>query len=168
MRVVVFWHLRKCGGTSVRNMFASIGHWAQLPYCKTEYSVLKMASSLPRWPFVFWESHCRPELWNVEKTARALHASIHRPVVTTFTVLRDPVAVAVATWNDFASTRPFASWVRNNTELLLFGKSFFALRRCPQVSNQFWAPQHAVTAHRCDVAHRPAFVDRAASAVPAV
>ena len=56
-QVVVFYHLAKCGGTSVRRLFENIGAWRMMPYCKGEDRVRRILGQQQE-RLLFWENHC--------------------------------------------------------------------------------------------------------------
>lgn len=123
--VVVYYHFRKMGGTSVRDVFARDGRYAVVPYCLPESAAVARvkASVLSGNRSVFWENHCAPKLPDAPRTVALLRAQLAgRARVFAFTTLRDPVSLVPSEYNYFHKSKlGFEDFVELNAELLLFG-----------------------------------------------
>ena len=119
---VLFYHLRKCAGTTVRRLFEkSCGcNWTFINYCMAEEHALpRVAMSLLNSSRVFWENHCSPRMRNISMTVAALRAMHHNTMA--FTVLRHPVDMVFSEHAYFAKEFPLEAFIRGNPEMLLHG-----------------------------------------------
>ena len=118
--VVLFIHLRKCAGTSVRELFGRRGLWGLLPYCASEDRVIRgMARMQPPDPYLFWEDHCNFFGSNLPHTINATRHLPWRPRVWSFILLRHPVNLTLSYHNYFNPNSSLEAWTRNHSELLL-------------------------------------------------
>ena len=122
-QLVIFFHLAKCAGTAVRELFQSSGQWGILPYCQPAPLVLEMLANMSAPPpYLFWEQHCTPSLPLLHAILNSSRHLPSRPHVTSFIVLRDPIDLALSDYAYFPRSRALALWARKNAELLLFGE----------------------------------------------
>ena len=130
-QLVIFFHLAKCAGTAVRELFQSSGRWGILPYCQPAQFVLEMLAKMSAPPpYLFWEQHCNPELPALHATLNA-SAQLHfAPHVTSFIVLRDPIDLALSDYTYFHSREAeLHTWARENAEQLLFDPYLLGFQR---------------------------------------
>ena len=132
--IAVFFHMRKCAGTSLRLVFDRQESWQLLPYCTSPAMAIDRGLRAPH-PFMLLELHCSPHLHDagqvLEASRQQLAAAGRNPLrIFSFTVLRHPVDLLLSEHKYFGLTRQaHAAWVRAHAEDFLFSKRFLGLRR---------------------------------------
>lgn len=123
-KLVLFYHFRKMGGTSVRDAFERDGRYQAISYCLDEPTAMHQTiEAMKRTKGrVFWEKHCAPNLPGASRTIRELRRRFGARRVFAFATLRHPYAVVASEFNYFhRSLLPFEDFVSLNSELVLFG-----------------------------------------------
>lgn len=136
-RLAIFFHMHKCAGTSVREMFRRSGSWSLLPYCLPVAKVLTKLNSSFWQPRMFWEQHCAVRMQGLAETLQRAEESVHGRgmSIISFTVLRDPVDVALSEHAHFHHNRLPEEWLAGaGSELFLFGRNHLGFQRPPATS----------------------------------
>ena len=130
--VVVFYHLRKMGGTSMRDAFSADGRYWSVPYCLSESDALRrILERVDRGvdrapgreePRIFWENHCAPKIIDAPRLLGRLRERVGAQRVFAFATLRHPRTLVPSEYNYFHNKLlPFEDFVSLNSELLLYG-----------------------------------------------
>ena len=138
--VAVFFHLKKCAGTTVRNLFINAQAWAMMPYCQRRTTVAKkfLIPATRQSAWIFWEFHCflymdqHAAASGIAYTLRTVKEALDRrsisssdnvtapTTVASFTVLRHPATLAMSEYYYWHRTTTTAeAWLQSNPELLL-------------------------------------------------
>lgn len=134
----IFFHMRKCAGTSIREMFKQPATWALLPYCLPINKALSMLSGTA-FNYTFWELHCEVRMQHLANTiaqarTRLLNRHSEPLHLVAFTSLRHPVDMALSDHEHFHHREPAEQWIRSNGDLLLFDKNYLGFPRPPSRS----------------------------------
>ena len=148
---VVFVHMRKHAGTSIRRMFQSQGTWQLLPYCLPWPDAVQRAlrSNSTSTRHMFLELHCHtylPKFANMINASRKTLATAgHSPLrVMSFTVLRNPIDLILSEHNFFGRHAfSHSEWVRTHPEDFLYSPYHLNLRRGKD------NPQHSLDRDAC-------------------
>lgn len=100
--VVIFFHLRKCAGVSVRELFARQGAWRLAPYCLPAGRVLKGLRAGAKGAgagWTFWELHCDFDIQRVRQLVATVVNVTNGATVLTFTSLRHPVDLVMSEYS---------------------------------------------------------------------
>lgn len=135
--VVIFVHMRKHAGTSIRRTFESQHTWQLLPYClpwptAIQPALRSNASLTHHW---FLELHCNnhfPRVASMLTAARETLVAAGRGPAhhLSFTVLRNPVDLTLSEHNFFGRHAfSHAAWVRAHPEDFLFSPYHLNLPR---------------------------------------
>lgn len=101
MTIILFQHLHKCGGTSVRHMFQEDG-WTMVPYCASQKDALEFLYAHQNDTRIFWEIHCWTlySLSNIKNKLPKYHEKYSA------ILFRNPVDMAISYYYYFGTPAP--------------------------------------------------------------
>lgn len=101
MTIILFQHLHKCGGTSVRHTFQEDG-WTMVPYCASRKDAFKFLYAHQNDTRIFWEIHC----WTMFSLSNIINKLPKSHEKYSAILFRNPVDMAISYYYYFGTPAP--------------------------------------------------------------
>lgn len=119
--LVIYYHLRKCGGTSVREMFTNNKRFERVDqFGAVSFLNKDIFSEENAGKHLFWERHTNPHIQKISEDTKKYKNYTNN--VYSFITMRNPISIVKSEYNYFHKDKiSFESFIKNNPNLLLYG-----------------------------------------------